>query len=266
MATATLITDGGRSIGNPPMLRRTRNGWEGSREYMVNTHDEYQATIAGGVPAYGDPWDSTLKDLTAASFETRYIARKDDPTGTGGLTVVRVDYLEEGVNGHLPPPTLATKFTILNTSSETQTIWNDLDAPALPGSPPVPLAWPINDGQGFAKKVGVVTARVYVYFPLNQFPDMARLVRLARKKAVSTDSLVFPHILGTSVNFALSPGQVQYEGFSHQIANGFVEVVHELNLAPDFKLRWRYENADGYPEGDEMVSRIYEAEPLAGLW
>lgn len=268
---AELITDSRRQMGEPPVLRYGRQGWSGSRHYLVNTHEERLALLAA--PAYGAAWDNDLPNLKVVSKETDYRARKDGTDGTGGLTLVRCDYAEPEMAGFLPPPFAGLAFTELGRADETQTVYFDLDAPSVPGSPPAPVSWPLANGDGFAKRLGRVTARVYVYLQINSFPDITRLARLMRGKKVNSDAVTLPRVLGTSVVLNVGPGQVQYEGFTHQMVGGGVggqgallEFVHEVSLAPDFKERWRVEDEEGNADGPVIVSRIYEEEPFAGLW
>lgn len=250
-------------MGEPPRLKNTRNGWVGAREYLVNTMDEYEAAQ---LCPLGEPWSAALPTCVCINSETRYIAKKDDASGTGGLTVVHQDFEEPSAGGNLPPPIVGTKFTILSSQTETITIYNGLDALPDPGSPPNPLNWPIANGSGGPKQTGLITAKVYTYIPLFSFPNLTRIIQLTRAKAVSSDALALPVVLGTTATLNFSPGQVQYQGFSHQNMSNAMEIVHELNLAPDFKYRWRSEDEDGNASGPMRENIIYEAMPISGLW
>jgi hypothetical protein len=268
--TATLITDGQRNFGEPPVLGFGRNGWYGRREWLVNTHDEHKAILSVPTP-YGSPWSTSLPDLVVINLENKYIAKKDDPSAgdVGGLTVVRVDYAENELNGFIPPQA-NLKYTELGHQDETQTIYFDLDAPVTPGSPPAPVSWPLGSGDGFARKVGLVTALVHHFIPNGGFPDLSRIATLTRFKLTNTDSVALPRIIGTSVSPLMGVGQVQYEGFSHESVNSpqgkLTHFVHKLTLAPDHKVRWRFENEEGSATGPEIVSRVYDAASYSGLW
>lgn len=266
--TATLITDGGRKFGEPPVLGFGKNGWYGRREWLVNTHEEYVAVLA--VPGqYGSPWGLQLPTLVVQTIETRYIAKKDNDEQVGGLTVVRAEYAENELNGFIPPAA-NLKYTELGYQSETQTVYFDLDAPAVPGSPPAPVSWPLNSGDGFARKVGLVTARVHHFIPNGGFPSLFQVSSLTRFKNTNNAPIALPRIIGTSVSPLLGLGEIQYEGFSHESVQSpqgkLTHFIHELTLAPDHRQRWRFENEEGSAVGPEISSRLYDPASFAGLW
>lgn len=268
MATAILITDANGPFGGasaPQLKWSSKDGYSGIRDYRVNTTQESLAMKT--VPDAGTSWDADLLQCVVVSKEFRYVARIDEPDGTGGVSIVRVYYAEPSINGHLPPPTSSQRFTILRSGTDTITSYVDIRA-ILGGVVPADGS-SINNGEGFSTKVGTITAQVYVYFPMNSFPDMGRLVRLASRKAVSNGALALPKILGTSVQFAMPAGQVQYEGFSHDVKSGLIEIVHELSLAESFLRPWQMNNKDGNPRIGPLYtveSQIYYTDDLSGLW
>lgn len=266
---AILITDGGRNFGEPPVLRYGRNGWEGSREYLIDTMDEYSA-IQQCPDQYGSSWSSALKDCVVTDLFTRYIAKKDGSSGTGGLTVVHAEFSEPGTGARLPPPIIGQKFTLLASETDTVTVYFDRRALPDAGSPPNPLNWPLHNGDGVSKKVGLVSAKVYSYIPTTTFPNLARIFGLLRRHSINSDAVQLPAILGTTTTINLQPGQCQYDGFDHQLVGAVgsraIEIVHSLLLAPDFLDRWKAEDEDGNSVGSEIQSQIYDTEPFFGLW
>lgn len=266
--TATLITDANGPFGGataPQLKWSSKDGYSGVRDYRCDSANE--STAIKMVPDAGSAWDAELPQLVLVGKEFRYVAKNDGPEGTGGISIVRTTYAEPSVNGHLPPPASGQRFTILRTGTDTITSYADVRA-ILGGVVPADGS-ALNNGEGFSTKVGTITAEVYVYLPINSFPALDRLVRLATKKAVSNSSLQLPKVLGTSAFFTVPAGQVQYEGFAHDIKNGFLEVVHQLSLANSFFRQWQMNNKDGNPRIGSLYtidSQIYFQDDLTGLW
>lgn len=270
MANYRLITDGDRNLGEPEFLRFGRNGWEGQREYIVETM-EAKAAMDSVPDQYGAPFSAGLPQCQCSQLTTRYLFGKDDASGSGGVSVVRCEFSEPGSNGTLPPPQIGLKYTILGSQSGNQTVYADIRAPSDPGSPPNPLSFPLHNGDGISKAVGLLTAKVYSYIPTTTFPDLARIARLNRRRPVNSDNLTLPNILGTTFPVFLAAGQCQYDGFSHNLvgaAGGVraIEIIHDLLIAPDFIERWRLEDEEGNLFGDEVQSVINTSEPFTGIW
>lgn len=266
MPSSRLILEGSkdRQFGEAPRLRRTRTGMTGKLEFLVDTSNEYDAIFNSGVPdlgaGYSTPFVPLIPNLICDDQDTEYIARKDNPDGTGALTKVVCIYRELGGGGNLPPPQLGNKYTVLNLQTESQTVM--FDRRWLSGGQ---FALPLANGDGYSRKLGSITATIYTYIPLNSWPNMARLLRLSRHKKLNSDAFTLPPILGTSVNLNLGVMQAQYEGFSHETKNQLIEFRHEISLAEDFLFYWQLENDKGEAV-QSFISEIYESESFAGLW
>lgn len=268
MAQADLITDGDRNFGEPPWLELTRNGWVGAREFLVHTHEEYEAILS--VPAYGSEWSSTLKSCQVVAIKGRYVCGKDDASGTGGLTVVHLDYAESGSNGSLPPPQIGLRFSVLSSQMESVTVHADIRAPLDPGSPPNPLSYPLHNGNGISRLVGRLGVKVYAYVPTSSFPNITRIADLLKENALNSDVVQLPVILGTTTGINLNVGQCRFDGFSHQLVGATsgraIELVYDLSMGPDFLERWKLEDEEGNAFGDQIQSLINASRPFGGLW
>lgn len=262
---ATLITDGNGPFGgaSAPMLRLdSQNGYSGQRDYRVDTTNEPKAFSM--CPPLGSAWDADTPSCIVMGYEYKYVAKNDGADGTGAIGIVRV-YYGSPKGRILPPPSLGQKFTILSPRDETATKYNDIRL--FNGAPlPDKCKRPMNDGQGFGVKIGVTSAKVYVYFPLSQAIDFARLVRLQNEKAVNNAALALPPMLGTTTFFNMGIGQVQYEGFNHDVKNGFLEIIHDLSLAPNFYGYWQLPDKNGDPTSETVENWLYQFDNLGGLW
>jgi hypothetical protein len=261
----------------PPCLApwlEERSGYlAGEKRFLVRTHKEKQALKTA--PRKGEAWDSDYKDLVVVARRTEYWGGKDTPglEPTEGASTIVVCYYEEPRIGGTLVPDVTSKYTELDIGTESVTVFWE-DRPAGTTGRLLKLA----NGEGFGRKVGVVTARVHTFHnvrlgftgtyepPTIPFP---LYIELGNLKAVSDGPLTLPPLLGTREALTLAAGQVQYEGFSAQLVTGrerrLMEVVHELSLARDFYFRWEYEDREGNFISTQQ-SRVYPVRSLAGLW
>ena len=259
----SIITD--RDLGAPWL--EERDGYlVGERRYMVLTDNEGAALDR--TPKRGSAWNSDKKTLVLVAKRTDYWCGKDTagvaPT-SGGSTIVTGTFEEPRPGGRIVPDA-RTKYTDLTFGTETQTIFFEHRDETFSG-PVLPLA----NGEGYGRKVGSVTARVVTFAPIGATLNYARLFRLTRTKPINDDSLTLPPLLGTTGVLNFAAGQVQYEGLlPPRVVTGaggvrYLEIIHELCLAPDFDFRWEREDAEGNGIG-RVQSKVYGPDSLSGLW
>lgn len=258
MALVAEIYNGSeRAFGEPESLEESGAGLRGHRTYIVNTHDVDAAYNTA--PPVGQAWSGGRPELVLYSKRTRYIGGRNNDSGENGRTAVDCEYQTPSL-GNLPPPTLATKYSVLASGSETQTVYFAVGAPVV--GPNLPIA----NGEGAGKRIGMVSARIYTYFNLNATVNWGRLIRLTRKNALNDAAISIPRLIGTGTVLSFAAGQVRYEGFTPSANNELLEIVHDVSFAEDFDVRWYQEDENGYRVGAEQRSKVYELDDLSGIW
>lgn len=251
--TATLLTDS----RNAPVLREQDGRRSGTRVYRVNTHEEFAALNATGLPRKGDAWDANLPLCTARNRTTQYLAGTDQAaTGVGGLTLVTVEYAEPGGFGAAAPvPTVNEGYTELQTGVSTvQVMFPVVDVDPNFVGPPY-LGPPLANGQGFSVEVATLVALVHCFRPLSEEIPLATLLALTNK--VNTNEIFLPSLYGSPHGITLDAGQARYRGFTPRANGGTMELIHELVLASDHVARWQVEDEHGKATGDVLDAKVY---------
>jgi hypothetical protein len=275
--TAELIWD--EKIAPAPAVREDERGVYGVCSFKVTTHMPLAALAAA--PKRGTPWpvpdegvSSLALPLVLQTKDTKYWARRNTagpaPT-SGGLTLVRCEY-RAAINGRLTIPDRTTRFTELEYSTQTTQALFDINA--VLGDPAFK---PIHNGDGVARKVGLLSARVFAYFPASSgvggpggMPTLFRLATLMRTKALNEQPIELPKVDGIGTPVVLGVKQAQFEGFRTRLATGLGgqllrEVQYDLSLSDDFAEYWTITNERGEP-WESHTAELYPAASFAGLW
>ncbi len=259
----------------PWHLRLRRGSWEGLRTYIVNTDLVELALKAQGLPAVGEPWSADYPDLLVEGLDWSHWGGSDPTgTGTGGWSKVAVTYAQPRASGSFRQAALGRAYTEISVSPQTVLRrWPlaRLGADAsgeypLPGSDPGTTAL-INGGQGAPVLVGVWTARVTTWKPVDASLDLDRAVLLSTPAHTNEDAVTLPPIYGTRTRILAPPGTLLYVGIDQpRIEQGLLQVTHTMQMARHFWYPWMRENSRGEAFPPLIFDQVYAAAPFAGLW
>lgn len=246
--TATLETE--RDVA--PTLEETLDGWRGTRNYRVNTHDEMRAMNALGVPQTVEPWDAQNPTLIASRRVATYLHGTDDPsTNIGGTTRVRVEYETPGRRGRIVVPEVGFAYTEWEPATDTVNVLFQIEDP----NTPYVIGPPIANGQGAPVEVSRLGLKVHVFYDLSyRFPAEQWL---GIQQKVNRNLVRLPPLQRDGSGFDFAPGQLRYRMATPRVNGGTIEVVHDLVAAPDHFFRWMPEDSNGYATGSTNVSLVY---------
>lgn len=265
---AILNTD--KSLGSPPKRRQTTKGWTGQRSYRVMCIDEDLAWGAIGLPKIGQSWSAAAPNLKVVDIDPApHSGKLVDPVTGGGLTIFEVRYETPGLSGKIPYQD-GLKFTVLDPSVTEITAYKRADYDPAPDKP-------IDNGRGAQLKVPTLGAKVYAYYNPEKWNGLVEL--LGKRGRINKDTVELPPCLGAVNGFVMKPMQVLYLAPQISQVSNLIEVVHNLELASDFKFRFANEGPDGEvaPVADNDPNRdpdfanvlmvdIYPRADLGGLW
>jgi hypothetical protein len=248
-----------------PVLRRIRGGWEGTRNWRVNTHEESAAIVAQGVPLYGAAWDPSRPRLRIVELEARYMhGTNSGETGTGGWSRVFARYEETSTGIFAPQP--GDAYTEPASTSTSTNVRYGLDAD---GSGDGALNEPIANGRGASKDVGGILLDVHVFLSGDDNGVLARVWDLIKGKVFNTSAMSLPAMLGASSNQRINvPARTgQYFDFRREVVEGVISYVHTVRIAPQGDLAvWRKEAERGHCVGPVQTARIYDNDNFDDLW
>lgn len=253
-AQGTIITD--REFG--PVLEDSADGMSGVRHYHVNTHDEYEALFATGVPRKDDSWSQDLPRLTCRRRTTEYIGgTNDSASGVGGWHRVRCEYSD--YIDLRPLPNVGQTYTEVLSRTSSVTIVRDVRPGLLFNSP-------IENGKGTQRDIGGTVARITSFPGQWSADNILRSIEYQARQYVNSNSLLLPPVLRSGLRIALTPRQARYTDYEVTTEAGLLKIVHTLILAPDAG-SWFWWTVG--PEGtavSQQESWIYEERTFAGLW
>lgn len=225
------------------------NGLVLSQVYLVNTADEARALTASGLPRQGDAFAIDQPGLVCVSRQAAFESGVDDPvTLTGGWTRVTCRFATSGRwgRGNVPSPTAATlkPYTEFQPSTTSVTVYQSWppDAPGVVG-PPKP---PINNGRGVNIETGQLFLAVHEFKSGSyDIRDWLDTYYLTLRGTVNANTIVIAPLLGLGANIQFNPGELRYRTASLSVSGNVIEIVHQLEAAPDFLARWATEYPDG---------------------
>lgn len=259
----------------PPECEQTADGYRGRDHWYVNTAVLGDAWGALGLPDMGSIFQDAPPGVDGFELVNRKAkVHSGEPSATagqsGGTTVFEMFYATPGntPGGSIPQPNENVKYTEWGYASASvqRTSSGQVD-PNLVG-PPEP---PWNNGRGVSVEVGWLSLRVVGYKTPAAFTNqLARVTELITLRAVNSDAITLPSILGTVApgsGLSFLPGQLRYGGCEvEQTGNqNLWKVTHVLEAAADWKARWQSEDENGQPVGSVVVKDAYPARAFAGL-
>jgi len=289
--TAKLFT--GKAFGGaaPPSINETDGGMEGEKWFWVNCDDCDRALAALGLPKRGDAWSAEFPELVCRNRVARHAGGTSDAsTGLNGACVVQCTFRTLGGGGELPSPQVGQSFTYVVPQVGSQQLIYDVrygtdQYPAWTNpdqSPADPvyeqIRSPIAGGRGASISVGATRMCIVVDMLPNALTAiLPRMMWLQRWQSVNPEVIQLPPVIGALNRFTLQPGQAKYSCFeipqTPLVAGDgqrLLRVTHQLEIAPDFKFRWKEEDQWGQAFGDEVESQVYfsdaTADSFAGLW
>jgi hypothetical protein len=270
---AELIRNPGEFAEN---IREDQKGWQGLRNYEVNTSNPALALLADGIPKRGDPWTSgiaDLSDLRVTERETFLISSRDSGDGSGGWTRVQVLYQTPQASAIRVPADVNARWTDISVSRGQFNLIRamGLVAVADDGSvtgPEIGQVDAIDNGRGCNVDYGILECRVFTFMPRSAGYDVGRLAGLMRPSKINQNPLRLPPLYGDRLPIELGKGQVRYVNFEASMLNPEVrQLVHVLEISRDFYARWSPLEANGQPMlGQTYGSRVYDYADLGGLW
>jgi len=252
--TATHFDDPGQGFGDD--LRRDGESYTAVKHYRVNTRRLVVALAAPGLPAAGSAFDVSVPRCIARSFSPVRRGGVDNGLGEDAFTIVRVDFSDQANQGRFV--THGSKFTQFEPSVQSvQAIFGAGDSAGTK---------PIAGGEGVAKDVGTVAAKIHTYARDAAGVTLPRLIQLQSLQAVNEAAILLPPIYSDGTTWAIQPKQARYHSYELDFDQGLVRLTHTLLLAEDHKARWRDEDDKGNAIGPIQEREIYEARSFAGLW
>lgn len=228
-------------------VEKTPEGLTGYQNYRVDTLDEAQALAAVGLPAAGSAWGTGLTNLKARRYVTY-------PEGIS-WTRVEVIYESDEKGGFKPSPAVGVKWTEIQGSADSVTVYT------------APDGWRLNNGRGASKIVGRTNVEVHAYIADTAFNSTYWNLLVSLMGKVNSNAQSLPRLGGGPASATMNAGELLYIGHQPKlVAPGIMEVVHSLQAAPDFKVRWLLEDAGGNPIPGLQVADVQEAASFAGAW
>ena len=236
------------------------------RYFLVDgTRDTAEALTATGVPRVGDAYGGfapgalcqTLSAEVFSALAVKVTASYADP--------------ERAVFDQNPPPVGPdSNFTEIETGVTSNPVefgWDALLGPPDTGT--VPTIGPL---EGVSRQLGTLTARVTVYVDVADVQDCLTLaLSLAGVGALNDDTLTFPPLKGTTIEWVLAAGQVMLLGvagpkkFTSGESDVWYELVYTLELRPDFTVQILNKDAEGAPISSSLA-HVQPWEDFTGLW
>lgn len=246
---------------------------------VQGTDDIAVAIIATGIPRVGDQWGSSSGLFRTTAEATRWGGADHQGNNTGGACKVKCNFSTAGyINWQYPVTGPESNYTEINyTRRSVQVVWG-----WNPGGPFAPSndhdSGPINNGEGIAKEVANFACKVHAYTLNPSSVDMVRMLNLGAKGSRNANAMTLPKFK-TPPGFPQTPpplnfgiGQVRYLGpessqwIASQTGQGYVyEIVHLLEVAPDWLVQWTKTDKDGIPQASS-AAHIYDLADLGGLW
>ncbi len=219
-----------------------------------------KAKLAAGIPRKGDALNGSYPAVIASNISSRTLGGKDNGSGENGWSEVVVDYIDLITLPitTLPVNTKHTVFTVNNESVEVGAAVTDAGTPVINKV--------FNNKKSASKLIGRCTAEVYDFRPLNYSVPIGTLVSLASDKAMNSDTVTLPPLLGNTVGTIMAAKQILYMGFKTEVTtSGCQLIVHQLQLAVDFNLRWAVPDINGNILRVD-TGQLYRTAAFAGLW
>jgi hypothetical protein len=280
--TATLIVNDGSTgdLAAPYELTRIPGGWVGRKTFLINTGHLDRAFSAAGLPALFERWSPELPGVVATRIgpPSRYTPRGlPNVDASEGFCLMPVEYGSEGGGGAgvlskpVPAPNLA--YCEFEPLTLTQTIRYPIrrqanfvggDEPNASAAPPFPI---IANGDGAPVEASILRARVVVF--TTEEPDCRPFLRLMRPAHLNDAAIVLPaRAFGATNRYELDEGQAKYAGFSDPVKDaGLWKVVHTIDIAEDWYVRWQPENDKGQAiAGTTYFDDVYPKGSFASLW
>lgn len=211
--------------------RRTPDGYEGVRYYLVNTTDPVDAAGATSLPAMGDGWGGAAPSLLVVTdYDFEYYGGRDNAGDNNrtGWTVVRVTYRTPG----------DTPFRAVGSWCEikpaVQQVKLSYDVRFNTVGAPTETKEPINNGEGIQVDVGYTAIIVHRVLTSGDFSDalIDKLEALQHGQKVNSDAVTLPKILNIS---GLTPmraaGRLRFHLWQPQerpVTDGLVEYTITL--------------------------------------
>lgn len=268
--TASWVRDRDRF---PWWVRMREGRYTGLRTFLVNTDLVDLALMAEGLPKYGSAWSSDYPTLAVLEYGDVEVLGGRDTTGEGAAGWCKVPVLySDPEPGRFVAADPRLAYTEIQASTQQVTVrmprrrFNSPDGETVGPEVVGPLDQ-INGGDGAAVLVGELTVAVTTWIHQGQAYDFGRLARLMTPCKVNDAAITLPPFVGTTTRWTLSPGMAMYVGFRNpEVDQGYVKIVHVLQVARDFLVRWQREDARGRALPGIMLDEVYAAADFGGLW
>lgn len=255
-----------RKVDNPEhrcSIRTTPDGVEAVEWYLVDTDDIRSVLLAPGLPAEDDPLDPVnYPDVLCYGLTAEEkVGAENVSEGRVGWTYVRADYATPGA-GNFTQPNLypGQKWTEIQPGERTEQLYETID-PGDPRPPP-----PINNGDGYAREVGLVVLLIYRCYDLTFQPDFARLNTLAKDRAFNDASITVPKLFGAGASWSIAADKAQYKGYEAYVQGKVLIVRHSVQVGLVPRIEWPFRDDAGKSTGGVGSARVYPKSSFANLW
>lgn len=255
---ATELND--RSNGWWPQVTDTESGMVGVRFFRVNTMSEIKAQQASGLPQVGDVWQEVFTDLLR-TIRVRTVDPEvlggHDVTDTGGWTVVRVEYAEQGF-GSIDPDDgfeAGDSYSAIAGSIKTVQVGFDVDGSKIPAT----------------QKEVTTDELIVTSYQTASSVIAATPTWFSIRNTVNSNLVIIPSLWRTSSLLVVAPGGGSgiIDGELLARARSVRPITSEVDLyaveyrfgfgpTGAFKYVWRPEDENGASSGPEVFSDVQE--------
>lgn len=277
-------------------LSRTRDGYSGERCALVVANNAGDAINAVGMPRLGDSWSAQVPGAVVAEIgpaeriawdgpdnaaawrvPVRYTQRTFGTITPDGRTFRRPgDAVTEWVTGlttttvYMPRRALQFGGTLERFNANPD---GSIDFGNITGVPQTP----IDNGNGTSISIGVLGARVSVWYAIDDEPPINEFVRLMRPNHLNDTPIRLPPMEGATRTTTIRDFQCLYQGFDQRVeATGepdddgvstpLVRVTHTLSIAENHYVVWQARDASGAALDAYYADFVYPRRVYGQLW